>query len=65
MEFTLAGNFHIGWPEGIVLALMVFGLVNHMAKHGQPYSIKDYDFRLRLVASLILFGLYAWGGFFS
>ena len=54
----------IGWPQGIYIALALLGLLITAAKDGQPMEGK-YNFALRFMITLCLFGLLYWGGFFG
>lgn len=56
-------NFHLGWPQGILLGLLLLSDVVAIRKHGQPMG--KYDARLGLVMTLAWVGLLYWGGFFS
>lgn len=56
-------QLHIGWPQGIYLALIIMDLVLMAYKHGKPrknYSIWEY-----VVSAAIVLTLLFWGGFFS
>lgn len=55
---------HIGWPEGIWLALLLFRFYIHAARHGEQQDIK-YNFYTCFVGSLIAALLLLWGGFFD
>jgi len=54
---------NIGWPEGILIALMFLSLAIHAGKHGQPRE--PYDFPVALVSFMISLTLLYFGGFFS
>jgi hypothetical protein len=54
---------HIGWPQGILLAMTLLGFGIVAAKHGEPRS--NYSFPTTFVAVGIELGLLYWGGFFS
>ena len=55
---------NIGWPEGIWIGIMIFGLISAATLDGQPKK-ENYSFPVRFVSSLIGFGLLYWGGFFK
>lgn len=55
---------YIGWPQGIVLVLMILGLGAIMTKSGKPKEGKE-SFLFAFVCDAILLGLLYWGGFFS
>lgn len=55
---------HIGWPQGILLTMMLIGEGISLSKYGQKKQ-DSYDIIDVLVAPLIMLGLLYWGGFFS
>lgn len=55
-------TFHIGLPQGIYLALTLWGLVNACVKHGKPQG--EYNAYVTLMATFLLIPLLWWGGFF-
>ena len=54
---------HIGIVQGIMLALMVFGLGIALAKHGQDKG--KYSFGISFVDFCITLSLLYFGGFFK
>jgi hypothetical protein len=54
---------HIGWPQGIYLALVFLSLGIGIANHGRPRP--PYNGGLHVVGVLIVLPLLYWGGFFS
>lgn len=61
---TISGNFHIGWPQGIYLSLMVVSLLVQGCVHGRPRT-GTYDVIASLINAVVILWLLAWGGFFS
>jgi len=57
------GNFYIGWPEGIFLFLLFFGLIITAQKHGEPRT--SYNFPMALVSFMLTLFLLFIGGFFD
>jgi hypothetical protein len=55
-------TMHIGWPQGILLALVAFGLFVSALEHGKPRS--NQNAWLTLIATVIQLALLVWGGFF-
>lgn len=55
---------NIGWPEGIVLAIMAFKLVATAALNGSPRK-GNFNFPLQLCSAGFSFWLLWWGGFFA
>ena len=56
-------TFTIGWPQGILLALLAGGLIIATVEHGKPRE--PTDAYTTFVAALIEVALLAWGGFFK
>lgn len=54
---------HIGWPQGILLTLMIMSLGISIAKYGEPQK-GTYD-SANILAPFILIALLWWGGFFN
>lgn len=58
---------NIGWPQGIVLALILYNLINHGFNHGEPrhewYS--HYNIGVQLVDDAVMLLILYWGGFFG
>lgn len=54
---------HVGWPQGILLAILFFDLGVYGAKHGQPRD--PHDFWTALISTGLMVGLLYWGGFFG
>lgn len=52
----------IGWPEGILLALLALSFAVHCEKAGQT---REYSPVANLIDAAILLGLLWWGGFFA
>lgn len=57
------GALVIGWPQGIYLALTLFGLGVVVAKHGKPREA--YDATITTIGTALILGLLYWGGFFG
>lgn len=55
--------FHIGWPQGVLLIMMILSLGISMEKHGQPN--KDENAWITLAADVIVITLLYFGGFFT
>lgn len=55
---------HIGWPQGIILGLMLLADGMALAKHGEPKE-SDYNILASLAGTAIMVGLLYWGGFFK
>jgi len=55
---------NIGWPQGIYIAIVLLGLLITAAKDGEPMEGR-YNFSLRFMLSICIFGLLWWGGFFG
>jgi hypothetical protein len=55
---------HIGWPQGIVIGLMVLNLVISAALDGEPRT-GTHKFSLGLCGVMGQVALLYWGGFFS
>lgn len=54
-------NLHIGWPQGIYLALHLFGVGYTLAEKDKTVG----GYIGTVVASAITLGLLYWGGFFG
>lgn len=54
----------IGWPEGILLALMFLTLCTHATKNGQPRE-DNYDLGTAMINAGLVLCLLWWGGFFA
>lgn len=54
----------IGWPQGIVLFLIVLGLGIDLAKHGKT-EIEKHNFFFTLSVQIMFIALLYWGGFFA
>lgn len=54
---------HIGWPQGIMVVLLLLGTGSSIAKHGQPHD--PYNGGMSFVSLLITLALLYWGGFFN
>ncbi len=55
---------NVGWPEGFILAIMVFNLLATAVLDGKPRTGK-FSFPLTLCSAAISFALLYWGGFFA
>lgn len=55
---------NIGWPQGIMLGLMAFGLLLYAMRDGEPIDSK-YSLSTKMLDTAIVFGLLWWGGFFA
>ena len=55
---------NIGWPQLLILALLLVGTGVQLAKHGEPRGGK-HSFWVALISDAILIGLLYWGGFFT
>lgn len=56
-------TFTLGWPQGILLALMMGGVIAATVDHGKPR--KPMNAYVTFVSFLIEAALLVWGGFFS
>jgi hypothetical protein len=56
-------EFNVGWPEGILIALALFGILVTAASHGKDKG--KHNFPVTFMAVLIEMILLLWGGFFS
>lgn len=54
----------VGWPQGIMLALLFLSICVHASKNGQPRE-GHYDLGTALLSAAITVGLLFWGGFFE
>jgi hypothetical protein len=54
---------HIGWPQGIFLALAFVELCVFLGMHGKPRP--DFNAGAQLFDTALIVGLLYWGGFFS
>ncbi len=54
----------VGWPQGIMLALLFLVLCVHASKNGQPRT-GTYDLGAALLGTALQLGLLYWGGFFA
>lgn len=54
----------IGWPQAIMLALILVGMGSSLAKYGKPKT-DSYDLIDVLVGPSLILGLLFWGGFFG
>lgn len=52
----------IGWPEGILLFLMVLGLGTNIAKHGE---LMERSAGASIIGFVLSVALLWWGGFFA
>jgi hypothetical protein len=55
---------HIGWPQGILLWLLLVGVGLNLGRDGKPRG-GNYSFFWSLVNAAVLLGLLLWGGFFK
>lgn len=55
---------HIGWPQGIVLSLLLIHLGIYIAKHGEPRNEK-YNVLYAFISVILNLALLWWGGFFK
>ena len=55
---------HIGWPQGIMLALLAAQILFTAVLDGEPRT-GTHKFAVTLCAGAIELGLLYWGGFFS
>lgn len=55
-------DFHIGWPEGLMIAWCLLSLAINASEDGKTVKVQ---FPIALVRWLIFVGLLVWGGFFS
>lgn len=53
----------IGWPQAILLGLVILSLGFTIAKHGERQS--DYNAFISITGAGIHLGLLYWGGFFG
>lgn len=54
----------IGWPEGILLAIIVVELILVAVLHDTPRT-DTWSFHFKLYGNVVLLGLLYWGGFFA
>jgi hypothetical protein len=57
-------TFHIGWPQGIWLALSFVRLIVHSARHGEATGTR-YDVSVCAVGFVSGAAFLYWGGFFT
>jgi len=57
-------TFHIGIPQLLYIILAVIGLLITAANHGYPKKGKD-DIWTATIATILVFLLLLWGGFFK
>lgn len=55
---------NVGWPEGIMLALLLIGTGLQLAVHGQPRTGK-VDALVTVASTCVILALLWWGGFFA
>ncbi len=55
---------NIGWPEGLILAIMALSLLANAALDGKPRT-GTYSFPLTICSAAFSFCLLYWGGFFA
>ena len=57
----------IGAPQAIYFVIVIMSVGMDLARHGEPKPVKGqkYNFFTSLTASVIVFGLLYWGGFFT
>ncbi|MCT8003264.1 hypothetical protein NZL82_15415 [Sphingomonas sanguinis] len=55
---------NIGWPQGILLALLFLSVCLHASKNGRPRE-GHYDLGASMLTAAIWVGLTYWGGFFG
>lgn len=55
---------NIGWPEGLMLGLLAFGLIVTALLDGEPKT-GTYKLSIRILDTGIILGLLWWGGFFA
>jgi hypothetical protein len=55
---------NIGWPEGIVIAIMALNLVGSAALNGTPRK-GNFNFPLQLCSTAFSCWLLWWGGLFA
>jgi hypothetical protein len=56
-------TIHVGWPQGVLLALMVLSQIVVTTKHGQDHT--PYNAWIELWFNFVIFVIVAWGGFFK
>lgn len=55
---------YIGWPEGIWMAISLFGLGSAAMNHGKPRDDK-YNFHGKIFSLIVYMVLLYFGGFFT
>jgi len=55
---------NIGWPESIMLGIIVFSLLVTAMVEGEPKTGK-HSLALKMLDAIITLGLLYWGGFFD
>lgn len=54
----------MGWPQVIYLALLLYGVLDATAHHGEPKRGNNNGW-ITMVSACISAGLMYWGGFFG
>lgn len=57
-------TFHVGWPQVVWFALLVFSIADAAVHHGKPRKGK-HSVWIQLLAGSISAALLYWGGFFA
>lgn len=57
-------SLHIGWPQGILLAIVCLEMGICMARFGEPKRDR-YDLVDLLLGPAIMLSILYWGGFFG
>lgn len=52
-----------GWPQWLMVGMWVASLSVHAGKNGEDAKIK-YNFNMKMLGALVMFGWLCWGGFF-
>ena len=55
----------MGWPEWIVIILLLNTFCIHAIKHGMEQPRRYYDVRMGAISVLVWLVLLQWGGFFG
>lgn len=58
-------TFNVGWPEALMIILILLHLISVAVMDGQERKNEKYNFPMALVGRIILVILLVWGGFFA
>lgn len=55
-------TFHLGWPQIVLIAMTILGLILTARDHGKPRT--PTNFWTHITSITISYALLIWGGFF-